>query len=99
MLRRACPRSIEGDNFIDELSLIAGSLDSEDFSLGETNLSSCCNIFVAISLDFEGKGGKLVLALVPFTFSSDLCLTSSGRTGFRKEDEGCLAVSTPDPFL
>ena len=70
MLRSACPLNIEGDNFIGDMSFAVDSLDSDDFSLGETNLSSCWSIFDAISLDFVGKAGKLVPGLLSFTFSS-----------------------------
>jgi hypothetical protein len=62
---------MEDDNLVGDLSLTFGILSTDDFSLGETTLSSCCSIFEAISLDFDGKGGKLLLGMVSSSFSAD----------------------------
>jgi hypothetical protein len=53
-----------------------------DFSLDETNTSSCCNIFDAISLDLEGTGVKVV----PWTLLFALSFNGSpAKTGFSVE--------------
>lgn len=100
-LLRAFPCNIDGDNLVGELSLTEPSLSSDDFSFGETNFSSCCNIFEAISLDLEETGGKLVVGMLS-PFSMDILvkfplLDSTNKSGFCTEEEGYWAALGPTP--
>ena len=101
-LLRACPRNIVGVNLAGDFSLAAASLSSDDFSFGEgANLSSCSNIFSAISLDWEGTWAKLIpgTLLYPFSISvfENLCLDSPNKRGFSIKDKGSWATSERTP--
>lgn len=85
---------MDGESLVGDLSLTVRRLVSDDFSFGETNLSSCSRILEAILLDFEGTVEKLVLgtALSPFSDNA-LCLGSPNDSGFHIEDDGFCAAS------